>query len=101
MSFSDSLMDDTRRVRTRWRRNRVRKSRFHTNLTDEFIDLLAAHVIRRDDGVQGGVTDGRVTVADVNRDLTQGLCRCLLEDQHPTETHQTSQFLQTFWNINI
>lgn len=65
-------------------------------VSDELVDLLAAHVVNGHHGVEGRVPDGRVSVADVNCDILERLGRRRLAYIHPVAFNQATQLFQAF-----
>lgn len=65
-------------------------------VSNELVDLVAAHVVHGHHGVEGGVSDRRVSVADVNCDVLEGFGRSRLANIHPVAFNQAAQLFQAF-----
>lgn len=65
-------------------------------VSNEFVHLVAANVVHSYHGVEGCVSDRRVSVADVNCDVLERLGRCRLAYVHPVGFNQAAQLFKAF-----
>lgn len=102
MSFSDSC-EKKRKMRraepetdegSDWHQQGLPSPAYVSN---EFVDLVAANVVHGHHGVECCVSDWRVSVANVNRDVLQRLGRCRLAYIHPIAFNQAAQLFQALW----